>query len=73
MRHGRTKNQTVGGFQIPPSYVGHPHPARRSGTHRLNFEFGEYNFQGYDRLQFRLRAGSPSGAHDTSHPVVLSR
>jgi len=73
VRHGNTKNQTVGGLEIPPSYVGHPHPARRAGTHRVNFEFGEYNFQGYDRLQFRLRARSPSGAHDTSHPIVLSR
>jgi len=75
VRNGSTKNQTSGGWGIyPPPAANNSQPwGEGTGTHRVNFEYGEYNFHGYDRLQFRLRARSTRGAHDTSQPIVLSR
>lgn len=73
LRHGSTHGQTSGVFAIAPSDAAHQRPAAKGPGHaKVNFEFGESNFQGYKRLQFRLRAQS-QGSRELSDPVIVTR
>ena len=74
LRHGSTHGQSAGDFPIPPSHVDARRPAGKGpGTSKVDFEVGEYNFQAYTQIQFRLRARGRDGGRDVSHPIILSR
>src|SRR5919204_4492018 len=74
LRHGSTHGQSAGDFPIPPSHVDARRPAGKGpGASKVDFEVGEYNFQAYTQIQFRLRARGRDGGRDVSHPIILSR
>jgi hypothetical protein len=65
-RHGTTRGQPVGVLPVPPFGEHANRPAKKgAGAARVNFEFGEFNFEGVPKIRFTLIARNSTGRDES--------
>jgi hypothetical protein len=66
VRHGATRLQPAGILPVPPSDEQANRPVEKgAGTANVNFEFGEFNFEGVPKVRFTLLARNSTGRDES--------